>query len=192
MKNRFKQQYVQAIMPIIESRCMGRSMPICLDARQLLEEACKRSCLIHSYAGNESYRVVRDLFDEIDRQCKAHEQNDVFPVAVIKCTSRIVKTIGHGRELVINDKTTSAFYESNAYASRSDGFTGFVLFGRQVTTRHPILIKSYAPRRKAIQTEVMRHDQKVEYWQSCGLISKDQAEVEMIGINPNSVPLLGG
>lgn len=192
MRNRFRQQYVEAIMPIIERRCQGKVWPICLDARQLLEEACKRGALMHSYASNESHRIVRDLFDEIDRQCKAHEHNDVFPVAIIKCTNRIIKTIGHGRELVLDDKHTSAFYESNAYASRSDGFTGFVLFGKQVTNRHPILIKCNAPRRKAIRTEMARHDQKVVYWESCGLITKDQAETQRIGLNPSHVPLIGG
>ena len=190
MRNKYRQQYVGAIIPVIESRCRGKALPICLDARQLLEEACKREGLVHSYNSNESYRVVKDLFDEIDRQCKGHEHNEIFPVAIIKCTSRIVKTIGHGRELVVNDKTTSAWYEQNAYASRSDGFTGFVLFSKQVTTAHPILRNVFTTRYKANSTERMKLDQKFETMKSSGLIT---AENEMSFVRPaimTELPLL--
>jgi hypothetical protein len=191
MKNRYRRKYVEAIMPVIESRCRGKSLPICMDAQQLLEEACRREHLVHSYSATESHRIVRDLFEEIDRQCKGRESNDVFPVAAIKCTSRIVKTIGHGRELVIDDKTTAAFYEANAYASRSESYTGFVFFGQAVTTSHPILRTAYAVRSKAVRTEGSRIDEKVNGWQRRGLIDSSDAEHLLVMQPIASVKLIG-
>lgn len=176
MKNRYRRKYVQAIMPVIESKCRGKVWPVCVDAQQLLEEACRRGDLVHSYSAKASYQIVHDLFEEIDRQCKGHECNDVFPVAVIKCTSKIVNTVGHGRECVVDDKLTSAFYEGNAYASRSESYTGFVFFGQSVTTAHPILRTCFAVRSKAVNTEGSKINRRVNQLQSIGLISHEDAQ----------------
>lgn len=190
MKNSHCRAYVEAIIPVIAYRCRGKTFPVCVDAIHLLQEACKREGLLHSYGGNESHKVAKDLFEELDRQCKAQEEDDVFPLAIIKCTSRIIKTIGHGRELVINDKTTSAFYEQNAYASRSDKFSGFVLFSRQVKTAHPILRTAFTPRYKANRTEKTRLDRKITSMETSGLISSMDANSLRIQEDHRNVPLI--
>lgn len=190
MKNRHRRKYVQAIMRVIESKCRGKAWPVCVDAQQLLDEACRRGDLVHSYSAKASHQIVQDLFEEIDRQCKGHELNDVFPVAVIKCTGCIVKTVGHGRECVVDDKLTSAFYEGNAYASKNDSYTGFVFFGQSVTTAHPILRTCFAVRSKAVNTEGSKINRQLNEWRSIGLISREDAQRLIVAPKSESQQLL--
>jgi hypothetical protein len=155
MKLRDKQLYVDAMMPLIERRCKGKSLPVVMDALKLLNEACRLQdpALPNSYASGASERVVKDLFDEIHNRCIAQIDDEVFPCHVIKCTRSLIDGIGNNRELVVDEKFTPDWYSHHAYPTRGNPSCGFVFFNRSVTTQHPILIPSMKPRFKANNTE---------------------------------------
>ena len=192
MKLRDKRIYVDAIMQVVARRCKGRALPVACDALYLLNEACKRNDpqLPHSYSNGESRKVVLDLFDEIDRRCFCHPEDDVFPCKVIKGTQSLIAGIGHGRELVVDEKFTPEWYSHRAYPKRNDEIVGFVFFNRQVSNQHPVLAPSMSPRVKAVRTEMARINGNVADCRDRGLLDNDSAANLLVG--SSSRPLLAG
>lgn len=181
MKTSDKLKYVAAMLPIIGARCKGKSWPIVMDGMALMNEACRRADLPHCYGSGQSKQVVADLFEELDRQCFAHEQDDSFPVKALKCTESIVRKIGHGKQLVVDADHDAKFYSDRAYPRKTDGLSGFVFFGRDAFTEHPIVAAGELVRSKAVSTEANRINGRVHKLKELGMITDDEKSGLLIG-----------
>ena len=181
MKQTDRRKYVSAMLPVVGARCKGKSWPVIMDGMALLNEACRRSELPHSYGSGQSKQVVADLFEELDKQCFAHQNDDSFPIKALKCTESLIRKFGHGKQLVVDDIYNAEFYRERAYARKTDGFGGFVFFGKDAISQHPIVAAGEMPRSRAVKTEAIKINGRVEKLLISGRLSEEDAEVLRIG-----------
>jgi len=160
MKRDSREKYVSALKQHALKKTVGQPCPVVVSAYRFFDEAANGAGLPHTFTSGDIKKIL-DMFDEDFRQSCVND-DDGFPITVLKMTRNVIELVGHGRQAVIDDDRTPEAYKAAATISGRNAYEGWVLIGPDVPKDHPMIGASLKTQQQRLETSVTNFNDRVE------------------------------